>query len=233
MCTQTSLLYASSPVTRKPAAKRRRLNHTSPSSAIDPGFQPGKAPIDNSNVTPNLVHGNPKLSCSTCHRALSTAVRPGAGVPLVCARCSAPTCTICARICTSYIRPSSFPPTPVLTRSPSPSPSHGHTPVSGSSSPKRVALGLSFTTMNCDPSVTTALAPAPVKRKKAPIDKDEGDADGDLDSHDHATDGLCEGVEGSSVSVVIPGCGRVVCRACCVESVPNDGKLCLDCYALV
>ncbi|KAF9236775.1 hypothetical protein BU15DRAFT_49599 [Melanogaster broomeanus] len=202
-------------MTRKPAAKRRRLNHTCSSSSIDPGFQPGKALTDNSNILPN--HGNSKLSCSTCHRALSTVMRPGAGIPLECSRCSAPTCTICARTCTSYTRPSSFPPTPALTRSPSPS-SHPDTPLSGSH--KRAALGLSFSTMNCDTSLT--LAPALVKRKKAPIDKDEGDANGDLPSRVLTDDsGSCEGVEDGSASLLIAGCGRVVCRACCIESVPK------------
>ncbi|KIJ19414.1 hypothetical protein PAXINDRAFT_166610 [Paxillus involutus ATCC 200175] len=212
-------------MTRKPSAKRRRLNHTGPSSTIDPAFQPSKALTDNSNFTPNPLLGNPKLSCSTCHRALSIAMRSAAGVPLVCSRCSAPTCTICARTCTSYTRPSSVPPTPALTRSSSPCSSPAHTPVSSSGSPKRVALGLSFTTMNCDPSATPA--PAHIKRKKAPTDKD-----GNLGSRDHETDDdSCEGVEDGSV--FIHGCGRVVCRACCIESVPSDGKLCLDCYALV
>ncbi|KIK93259.1 hypothetical protein PAXRUDRAFT_829147 [Paxillus rubicundulus Ve08.2h10] len=213
MRTPASLLYVSSPMTRKPAAKRRRLNHTNSSSTIDPGFQPSKALTDNSSFTSNFVHGSSKLSCSTCHRTLSTTTRPAAGVPPVCSRCSAPTCTICARTCASYTRPSSVPPTPALTRSSSPCSSTAHTPVSSSGSPKRVALGLSFTTMNCDPSVTPA--PARVKRKKTPTDKDDN-----LGLRDHETDGdSCEGVEDGSV--FIPGCGRVVCRACCVESVPK------------
>ena len=77
--------------------------------------------------------------------------------------------------------------------------------------------------MNCDASF--ALPPpsvSSIKRKKAPIDKEDIDGDGDLDGNagrDHH-DVMCTH-GGGPESVVIPGCGRVVCRACCVESVPK------------
>ncbi|KIJ67330.1 hypothetical protein HYDPIDRAFT_108047 [Hydnomerulius pinastri MD-312] len=231
MRTPASLLYPSPSTTRKPAVKRRRLNRTGSSSSITidslAGLVPPSKALADSASTLNGIHvTSSKLSCSTCHRALSSAMRSGAGAPLVCSRCSAPTCTICARTCTSYTRPPSFPPTPALTRSPTPS--HIRTP--GSISPKRTALGLSFSTMNSDMSA----APS-VKRKQAPIDKDESevDADGDVGLRFREQPSDAAGVEDISTEVVIPGCERVVCRACCVESVANDGKLCLDCYALV
>ncbi|KAH7917843.1 hypothetical protein BV22DRAFT_1200189 [Leucogyrophana mollusca] len=31
----------------------------------------------------------------------------------------------------------------------------------------------------------------------------------------------------------VQGCGRTICRDCCVESVHSDGTLCVDCYALL
>ncbi|KAN0078305.1 hypothetical protein V8E55_010362 [Tylopilus felleus] len=228
MRTSTPLVHVSSPSTRKPAFKRRRLNN-----AIDPGCQPSRALTDNSNVapTPNALPSAvyAKLSCSTCHRALSTAIRPGVAGHSICSRCSAPTCAICARTCTSYTRPSSFPPTPALTRSPSPS-THGNTPVS----PKRTALSLSYATMNCDASVALPPPSVPsIKRKKALIEKEDVNGDGDLDSttgRDHHD--VMSIHNGGTDAIVIPGCGRVVCRACCIES-PNDGKLCVDCFAFV
>ena len=257
MLTSTPLVYASPlPSARKPAFKRRRLNH-----AIDSGCQPSRALTDNSNVAPTPHAPSLSLcakpSCSTCHRALSTATRPGVASPSTCSRCvasspafalpskvpassvppsgirsclphsvlthrlhrcSAPTCAICSRTCTSYTRPSSLPPTPALTRSPSPS-SHVATPVS----PKRTALGLSYAAMNYDTSLTLPPPSATsIKRKKAPIDKEDVDGDGDLDGsavRDHHD--VMSTYSGGTESVVIPGCGRVVCRACCVESVPK------------
>ncbi|KAG9312648.1 hypothetical protein JVU11DRAFT_7064 [Chiua virens] len=247
MRTSTPLVYvgASPPSVRKSTSKRRRLNYAT---------DPGRALTDNSNVGPTPSSSFSmslcaKLSCSTCHRILSTAIRPGVAGPSLCSRCvlshsscmargpeppshagvgahpqsehsadlchayrcSAPTCTICARTCTSYTRPLSFPPTPALTRSPSPA-AHPHfaTPIS----PKRVALGFSHAAMNCD----AALPPSSTKRKKAPTENDHGD--GDLDGsagRDHYNVHVTHGY--GTDSVVLPGCGRIVCRACCVESV--------------
>ena len=75
--------------------------------------------------------------------------------------------------------------------------------------------------MNCGASAALAPAFVPsVKRKKAPIDKEDVDGDGNLDGNTTcdldamSTDGQGAGTE----SIVIPGCGRVVCRECCRES---------------
>ncbi|KAF8130578.1 hypothetical protein EV363DRAFT_1332363 [Boletus edulis] len=223
----TPLVYAPSPSARKPAFKRRRLDHT-----IDSGFQASRALTDNSNAVP--MQNAPslslytKVSCSTCHRALSTAIRPGVAVS-TCSRCSASTCAICARTCTSYTRPSSLPPTPALTRSPSPC-TQTTTPIS----PKRAVLSVSYATMNCNASVALPPAFVPsIKRKKAPIDKEDVDDDADLGVDAGRAHDIMSTYDGGIESIVIPGCGRIVCRACCVESVLNDGKLCVDCFALV
>lgn len=89
MPTSTPLVHYASlaPSARKPALKRRRLNH-----ATDPGCQPGRALTDNSNVGPTpsstpALYLCAKLSCSTCHRALSTAIRAGVAGPSLCSRC--------------------------------------------------------------------------------------------------------------------------------------------------
>lgn len=84
MRTSTPLVYASPPSARKPAFKRRRLNN-----AIDAGCQAGRALTDNSNVALTLNAPSSlcaKLSCSTCHRALSTVIRPGVAGPSTCSR---------------------------------------------------------------------------------------------------------------------------------------------------
>ena len=70
--------------------------------------------------------------------------------------------------------------------------------------------------MNCD-----AALPA-TKRKKRPIDKEDVGGVGEGDPRDHhATWVMSAHVRDGVESTVVPGCGRVVCRACCVESVPK------------
>ena len=85
MGTLKPLAYTSPATPRKPAFKRRRLSHTP-----DAGYQPSRALTDNSNVapTPNgpALSAPAKFSCTTCHRALSTAIRPGVAGPSTCSR---------------------------------------------------------------------------------------------------------------------------------------------------
>jgi hypothetical protein len=76
--------------------------------------------------------------------------------------------------------------------------------------------------MNYDASLALPPPSVPsIKRKKAPIDKEDLDGDGELggsagrDHHDVLS------TYGGAEYTVISGCGRVVCRACCVESVPK------------
>lgn len=75
--------------------------------------------------------------------------------------------------------------------------------------------------MNCN----ILLSPSSGKRKK-PLEKDDVDADHPLKSRSTLF-GLDDG------ALLVPGCGRPICRTCCVESVQNDGTLCADCYAVV
>ncbi|KAI6126994.1 hypothetical protein F5141DRAFT_367044 [Pisolithus sp. B1] len=197
--------HSTSPTTstKKPVIKRRKLNSTSSVPRVEP---------DAATETGTL-----------------SAVRPGGGSPMVCTRCLEPTCSICSRTCTSYTRPSSFPPTPALTRSPTPSASHGISPSNSCfASPKRAALISSWSAVNCENTVSIPS----IKRKRAPSDPDHGDTD--IKSCDHQSNNpLREIIDDNTVSVVVPGCGRIICRTCCVESVANDGTLCMDCYALV
>lgn len=114
-------------------------------------------------------------------------------------RCLSPVCTVCARTCSSMIRPPSFPPTPALTRSPSPS-------VSPSESPRRVALSLSISAINCDAPFT------PSSKRKKSSEKDDVDANDPSKFRDTLL-GL------DDATVLISGCGRPLCKSCCVESV--------------
>ncbi|KAL4071900.1 hypothetical protein J3A83DRAFT_2932828 [Scleroderma citrinum] len=216
--------------TRKPAIKRRRLNATGSTPHVEPATITGKALIASGNLSGagdgghlNFTIGS-KLSCSSCHRALSSAVHPGAGPVVTCTRCAAPMCTVCSRTCSTIQL--AFPLTPPLTRSPTPSLVHGNPQTnSGYASPKRTALGSSSFVMNCDPA--TALS---VKRKRPLIEKDGADISvKPCDQQSSSPYDIIDDI----TSVLLPGCGRTICRACCVESVADHGTCCMDCYTLV
>ncbi|KAG0701444.1 hypothetical protein DFH29DRAFT_926545 [Suillus ampliporus] len=212
--TQQLSLTSSVPSSRKPPFKKRKLSHTQSSVRHDTGPCPSRA--EQCSATPN-AHKASTLPCSSCHRVLSASMRYGGGGGVACARCGSAVCAVCARTCSSMIRPSSFPPTPALTRSPSLTASPSPSP---SGSPKRAALSLSISTMNCDIHVT------PSSKRKKPSEKDDVDVD-----HSSKSRGTFLGLDDGAV--LISGCGRPICRTCCVESVQNDGTLCVDCYAVV
>ncbi|OAX37741.1 hypothetical protein K503DRAFT_215757 [Rhizopogon vinicolor AM-OR11-026] len=194
-------LTSSVPLSKKPLLKKRKLNHTQSSTRQDSGSCPSRAE-QGPGAAPGITTPNPHkastLSCSSCHRVLSASMRYGAsaGAGVNCARCGSPVCTVCTRTCSSMIRPPSFPPTPALTRSPS---------VSPSGSPRRAALSLSISAINCDLHFT------PSSKRKKPSEKDDLDAD-----HSQFRDTLL-GLD--DTAVLVSGCGRPICRTCCVESV--------------
>ncbi|KAG1869130.1 hypothetical protein C8R48DRAFT_700283 [Suillus tomentosus] len=208
-------LTSSIPSSRKHAFKKRKLSHAIQSSTRhDTGSCPSKA---DQSPTPN-AHKASTLSCSSCHRVLSASMRSGAGAGATCAMCGSAICAVCSRTCSSMLRQSSFPPTPALTRCPSLSGSPSPSP---SGSPKRAALSLNISTMNC----SILLSPSSGKRKKS---SEKDDVDVDYPSKSRGTlFGLDDG------ALLVPGCGRLICRTCCVESAQNDGTLCVDCYAVV
>ncbi|KIM63257.1 hypothetical protein SCLCIDRAFT_117859 [Scleroderma citrinum Foug A] len=232
MRTAGSLYSVSSTAcSRKPTVKRRKLNTTWSTSHIEAATITGKA-LPASPNTPDAGDGGSmtftigsKLSCSSCHRALSSAVRSGAGLVVICAKCMAPTCTVCSRTCSSIQPP--FPLTPPPTQSPSPSPIQGNNQSNpGSTSPKRIALGSNAFVMHCD-----ATMPPSVKRKRSLVEK--VDADTRVKTCDQQSSSLsCDIVDDIS-SVPLPGCGRIICKACCIESVVSGDTLCVDCDALV
>ncbi|KAG1782170.1 hypothetical protein EV702DRAFT_1070301 [Suillus placidus] len=207
-------LTSSVPSSRKHAFKKRKLSHIQLSTRHDTGLCPSKA---EQSVTLNALKTS-TLSCSSCHRVLSASMRSGAGAGATCARCGSAVCAVCSRTCSSMLRQSSFPPTPALTRCPSLSGSPSPSP---SGSPKRTALSLNISTMNCN----ILLSPSSGKRKK-PSEKDDVDVD-----HPSKSRGTLFGLDDGAF--LVPGCGRPICRTCCVESVQNDGTLCVDCYAVV
>ncbi|KAK2465016.1 hypothetical protein APHAL10511_003092 [Amanita phalloides] len=125
------------------------------------------------------------------------------GQLLFCSRCSAPTCTICSRTCTA--RAPSQPPTPHLTWSPSPSPPQS--PYQPDPDPGAVAD---------PPYVIPKTSQVMGKRRKA------------------SDDDLVEQISKSDCSDedygIGPGCGRTVCRDCCIENIQSNTISCYDCY---
>lgn len=79
----------------------------------------------------------------------------------------------------------------------------------GSASPRRPALGLSLSVMNRNDFVLPSL-----KRKGF----DTGEDDGDV-RHRTCDQQLGQVMDDCTASVLLPGCGRVICKTCCMESV--------------
>lgn len=118
---------------------------------------------------------------------------------IVCARCSSLTCAICSRTCTAC--PTSMPPTPYLTRS--------HTP---SESPRRYALSLH--SVNTNFGDTQRVSGGEKRRKGTEEEKDY--------SLENWIDTLGE-------HDMTPGCGRTLCRGCCMENIESASTTCYDC----
>ncbi|KAL0947974.1 hypothetical protein HGRIS_010599 [Hohenbuehelia grisea] len=190
--------------------------------------------------------------CTSCHRAFHTTTV--LGDLTACSRCSALSCTICARTCTRSMP--SLPPTPHLSFSPTPSP----TPPPP---PRRMALAPSSASM----IINTVIDALPIdawvplgstptaghllahrgdiepgaassttgKRKKGSEDEERDDEmsgaalpiDGVVPAPvAHAQWTLAEGTASGDG----PGCGRFVCKACCYEDSKSDFTTCFDCY---
>lgn len=204
---------------RMPAHKRRRLaSDANPAQHIDP---------DASNATSEGQIPNFRLlkavACSSCHRALTG---PKSAHAVICARCvsltrssssfsfadecffdicahrpawprrcNAPTCPICSRTCSAA--PPSQPPTPLLTYSPTP-------PATPAPSPRRMALSLSNNNVG---SVTP-------RRRKV---RDEDGPGVVQDAFGYGNKVQNEQYDGE-MDGWTPGCGRIVCKNCCLES---------------
>ena len=109
---------------------------------------------------------------------------------------------------------SSSPLTPAQTRPPSPLLIHGDTHIHPDCTlPKRTALGsLNAFVTNCN--VPT---PPSVKRKRSLVDK--VDANTRVEIYGQRSNSLpCDIIDDIS-PVPLLGCGRIICRACCVENV--------------
>ncbi|KZV64522.1 hypothetical protein PENSPDRAFT_162930 [Peniophora sp. CONT] len=118
-----------------------------------------------------------------------------------CARCDAPTCPVCTRTCTAV--PPTREPTPALSFSSSTSPP---TPTP---SPRRAALSL---TTNTNTNLLHEATTTAARRRKH-----EDDSSDTALSKEPDAEGWTQ------------GCGRVVCRACSVESIQSCTITCRDC----
>ncbi|EIM80612.1 uncharacterized protein STEHIDRAFT_150343 [Stereum hirsutum FP-91666 SS1] len=185
---------------RMPAHKRRRL-----ASDANPAQH---IDPDASNATSEGQIPNFRLlkavACSSCHRALTG---PKSAHAVICARCNAPTCPICSRTCSAA--PPSQPPTPLLTYSPTP-------PATPAPSPRRMALSLSNNNVG---SVTP-------RRRKV---RDEDGPSVVQDAFGYGNKVQNEQYDGE-MDGWTPGCGRVVCKNCCLESPISETNTCYDCY---
>ncbi|TFK38528.1 hypothetical protein BDQ12DRAFT_735618 [Crucibulum laeve] len=204
---------------KAPPHKRRRIVRSSSPSSTTNSSGMNDSLTTNVFTSPHNAPAKPSSSriptCVSCHRALT-----GTQIQVICARCQHSTCTICSRTCTS-IAPSQ-PPTPHLTWSPTPSPSPP-------SSMSRPALALNAANTNLgnwmggSNTLPTAIAG---KRKKLL------DPDADLGENGTANSG--DGGEFFATTTsdgVEPGCGRIVCRNCCVENPQSNSIACFDCCA--
>jgi len=142
--------------------------------------------------------------CMSCFRSLNVMQK----AIIICARCSSPTCAVCSRTCTAC--PTSMPPTPYLTRSPTRSP----TPLF---SPRRTAL--SIHSVNTDINDLTRSGQANISNGQKRKSQDEDNLDYDSESW----------VQKLGEFDLTLGCGRTVCRKCCVENRESASETCHDC----
>ncbi|KAJ8090399.1 hypothetical protein PM082_018995 [Marasmius tenuissimus] len=188
--------------TRHSNSKRRRLSSPKNTSST-------------TKPTPGTVlyrpTGTTRFTCVSCRRALNASTNITPSSPVFCAICNSPSCTICSRTCTgddaeaevtqspvhslSEFGQDSAPETPHLTWSPS-SPISTPSPPSLVASPRRFALALNAANTNTGNFFGHNQAPG--KRKK------HGDDGGEASAGEGANKGS--------------GCGRVVCKNCCLES---------------
>lgn len=115
-------------------------------------------------------------------------------------RCRTSSCSICARTCTSL--PPSLPPTPDLSYSPSP-------PESPSSGRRSLPTDLDQTPRARARAQAVTSHTESSKRRKRKEDDDD----------DATVIGVDEFINEKVLSSVLPGCGRKVCRSCCIENL--------------
>ena len=193
----------------RPLPKRRRL------ASAQPGCKPSSTlTFELTEDQLDTLANGPAL-CTSCHRNFAQrphdvvrCARFALRIPAICAtdcprRCRTTTCLVCSRTCTAP--PLSLPPTPALTRSPTPS-------MTPHPSPRRPALALSTNSRTSNGTATTAPSlcggTATGKRRK-PLPWDPEDSDRANSPSDDEKVG--KDMERS-------GCGRTVCRKCCLEN---------------
>lgn len=146
----------------------------------------------------------PATSKSSGFLACKSCHRSSAVIPgqiIRCPRCSAPTCAICSRTCNTRVP--SQPPTPHLTWSSSPSPTQ---------SSRSLSTGLDSNSNSGAEKITKATG----KRRK--------------DTDDDSTDAIDDDFRSDTDYGTEPGCGRTICRDCCIENIQSNTISCYDCY---
>jgi hypothetical protein len=192
--------YTTTMPAREPPFKRRRI---APAGTLQhPDIiltaSPAVDPITVATVGLKTAKiGGP---CAYCHRAVGSK----AGQLVLCPRCAAPTCTVCTRTCSAV--PPSRAPTPALSFSSSTATAPSTPPPPPlPTSPRRAALTLTFAHGHLNaaaaavPDSDVFAMPTAVRRRR----------------RRRADDGLPRELADEGW---LPGCGRVLCRECCVEA---------------
>ncbi|KLO12086.1 hypothetical protein SCHPADRAFT_929454 [Schizopora paradoxa] len=216
-------------MTRRPQ-KRRRLSTASTSTSATTDSSRTAVPF--ASPTSEHWHGREVLestalregehkaatsaSCISCHRSLATVEGKQSQV-VVCPRCYATSCSICSRRCTAL--PPSMPPTPSLSYTPSPpgSPALSAEPLNGSEledTPRARTRAYVY-------SQPVHEEPPTSRRRRTRDDEDE---EGTVVDGDDADFGSKHVIESN------PGCGRLVCKNCCMENSQTGITTCYDCY---
>nr|VWP01786.1 Regulator Ustilago maydis 1 protein [Ganoderma boninense] len=196
--------------------KRRKLTHSTSANISDSSL---------THPNPPQLGTNLKVVCTSCHRAF-----PGAkqNQLVQCARCHAPTCTICSRTCNGC--PPSVPPTPELTMSPA-TLSPATPAVCSPDTPASLSLSGSVPFANLDgpeslgpggerrpalASHTNVPGTGAVGRRRKNREHDDVDEEGWKGAGEAEDERMRE-------TGILPGCGRVVCRGCSFETPERYG----------
>jgi len=155
-------------------------------------------------------------SCISCHRSLATPEGKQSQV-VVCPRCCTSSCSICSRRCTAL--PPSMPPTPSLSYTPTPpgSPALSPEPLNGcefEDTPRARTRAYVY-------SQPVHEEPPMSRRRRS---RDEDDEEGTVVGGDDGDFSVKSAIESN------PGCGRLMCKNCCIENSQTGITTCYDCY---
>ncbi|TDL23364.1 hypothetical protein BD410DRAFT_787173, partial [Rickenella mellea] len=192
---------------KKPPQKRRRLSTTS-STTSTATTSTLLSPLTNfSDVslwnTTRSTTPQGHLSCTSCRRAITANSEAKPGNLVVCPRCHATSCIICSRVCSAA--PPSLPPTPLLSYSPT---------------PPATPLVLASPTRHVSQLLGDVPTPRATRTTRAGTRRKEREGEDNFECDENESGFLdVESGEGlSEKGKYVSGCGRTLCRDCCIEN---------------